>query len=225
MPIFITSDLHLGSRHADIAAFNRFLDQLPSDATLVLNGDTVNHRYGEDNLVGLHAATLKRLVAESARRRIVWILGNNDLHVSQRDMGRIEFRPDFAIGSLHVEHGHRFDHIMPRVRPCLFLAKRAYDLFEALSGSRCHIASRIKFLNGLYHVLTQHVARHAVAYAHAHGFSTMTCGHTHYPEDRVIDGVRYINTGAWTEPGNTVVAADDDGGIRVVPATGPHAQP
>jgi UDP-2,3-diacylglucosamine pyrophosphatase LpxH len=27
----------------------------------------------------------------------------------------------------------------------------------------------------------------------------VTCGHTHYAEDVVIDGIRYLNTGAWTE--------------------------
>ena len=30
-------------------------------------------------------------------------------------------------------------------------------------------------------------------------FEAITCGHTHYAEDSVCEGVRYINTGAWTE--------------------------
>ena len=31
------------------------------------------------------------------------------------------------------------------------------------------------------------------------GIEAVTCGHTHYPEDLVLDGIRYVNTGAWTE--------------------------
>jgi UDP-2,3-diacylglucosamine pyrophosphatase LpxH len=31
------------------------------------------------------------------------------------------------------------------------------------------------------------------------GFEAITCGHAHHPEDRVFQGVRYINTGAWTD--------------------------
>ena len=30
-------------------------------------------------------------------------------------------------------------------------------------------------------------------------FSTVICGHSHYAEDMVMDGIRFINTGAWTE--------------------------
>jgi predicted phosphodiesterase len=39
----------------------------------------------------------------------------------------------------------------------------------------------------------------AVNCAKENGYDTVTCGHTHYPEDRVINGIRYVNTGAWTE--------------------------
>ena len=39
----------------------------------------------------------------------------------------------------------------------------------------------------------------AVKFAREKGFEAITCGHTHYPEDRTFQGVRYINTGAWTE--------------------------
>jgi UDP-2,3-diacylglucosamine pyrophosphatase LpxH len=39
----------------------------------------------------------------------------------------------------------------------------------------------------------------AVACAAANGFQAVTCGHTHYAEDSVCDGIRYVNTGAWTE--------------------------
>ncbi len=39
----------------------------------------------------------------------------------------------------------------------------------------------------------------AVNCAIENGYEAVTCGHTHYSEDRVFNGIRYINTGAWTE--------------------------
>ncbi|GAH12655.1 unnamed protein product [marine sediment metagenome] len=41
--------------------------------------------------------------------------------------------------------------------------------------------------------------QNAIDYAKQHSFDVVVCGHTHYPEDRIVDGIRYINTGAWTE--------------------------
>ena len=39
----------------------------------------------------------------------------------------------------------------------------------------------------------------AVNYAAENGFKAVTCGHTHYAEEQFFRGIRYINTGAWTE--------------------------
>ncbi len=39
----------------------------------------------------------------------------------------------------------------------------------------------------------------AVNYAAENGFEAVTCGHTHFAEEQFINGIRYLNTGAWTE--------------------------
>ena len=62
-----------------------------------------------------------------------------------------------------------------------------------------HVAEYAKKWKSLYRVLRKNVALNAVKYAAQNGFEAVTCGHTHYPEDMVVDGIRYINTGAWTE--------------------------
>ena len=51
----------------------------------------------------------------------------------------------------------------------------------------------------LYRVLTDQVRNNAVECALENGFGAITCGHTHYPEDSIFKGVRYFNTGSWTE--------------------------
>ena len=62
-----------------------------------------------------------------------------------------------------------------------------------------HVAEYAKKWTAFYRVLRNSVARNAVQCAAENGFEAVTCGHTHYPEDVTLDGIRYINTGAWTE--------------------------
>jgi hypothetical protein len=61
------------------------------------------------------------------------------------------------------------------------------------------VAEYAKKWKSFYKVLRKNIALNAVSCAIENGFEAVTCGHTHYPEDMVVDGIRYINTGAWTE--------------------------
>ena len=49
----------------------------------------------------------------------------------------------------------------------------------------------------------------AAEYGKEHGFAAVTCGHVHYPEDIEIKGIRYLNTGSWTEDKTFYIAVDD----------------
>jgi UDP-2,3-diacylglucosamine pyrophosphatase LpxH len=68
-----------------------------------------------------------------------------------------------------------------------------------LGAKPVHVAEYAKKWKSFYKVLRKNIALNAVSCAIENGFEAVTCGHTHYPEDMVVDGIRYINTGAWTE--------------------------
>ena len=198
MRTLIVSDIHLGSRHCLHPLFGRFLDTLPADATLVLNGDTVDSR--RRRMKPEHALLLQRLAGESARRRVVWISGNHDEGYRLPESGRIEFVTEFDIGKrLHVQHGFYFDHIMPYHKVFIFLFRLAHRLRILLGAEPIHVAQYAKKWPFLYSVLRRNVQRHAFRYAAANGFEAITCGHTHYPEEVFQRGIRYLNTGSWTE--------------------------
>jgi predicted phosphodiesterase len=50
----------------------------------------------------------------------------------------------------------------------------------------------------------------AVNYAAENGFEAVTCGHTHFAEEYFINGIRYLNTGAWTERPTYYVRVTDN---------------
>ena len=217
METFITSDLHLGCSHSRCAEFRAFLDSLPTGARLVLNGDIINHYYSDKNLEGEHRDTLDAIRAASFEREVIWIRGNNDKRLELSDPGRIQLVNDYAIGKrLYIAHGHRFDILMPMARLALIPARLIYYGIARLRGSKAHVAQSAKRLSRLYLVLCRHVAGNAARYAKKHGYEAVTCGHTHYVEERGINGVRYLNTGCWTEPGAAqIVVVDDEGELLI----------
>jgi len=68
-----------------------------------------------------------------------------------------------------------------------------------LGARPVHVAEYAKNWKAFYRVLRNNVMRNAVNCAVENGFEAVTCGHTHFAEDILLNGVRYINTGAWTE--------------------------
>jgi UDP-2,3-diacylglucosamine pyrophosphatase LpxH len=194
----VVSDLHLGSRHCKSDLLARFLDNLPAEATLILNGDTVDYRRRRMNAD--HTAVLDRLIAMSATRRVVWLYGNHDEGYRPHNAGALEFAPDLAIGKrLLIQHGSYFDKVMPHHRVFIFAFRVMHYLRVRLGAEAMHVAQYAKKWDRLYRVVRRSVMLNAVAHAKAHGYAAVTCGHTHYAEDLVVDGIRYINTGSWTE--------------------------
>ena len=62
-----------------------------------------------------------------------------------------------------------------------------------------HVAVIAKKWRALFNYVRQATRMNAVEYARENGFQAVTCGHIHYAEDTYVDGIRYINTGSWTE--------------------------
>ena len=207
---YIVSDLHLGSSYFRRENFVRFLDTLPAGARLVLNGDILDEP--GDPLSPEHAAVVRRLVAESYERPVVWVHGNHDESVALDDPGRIQFVRRWAVDdTLLVLHGDQLDGIMPRHGLFRSLFKKLHRLRIRLGFADVHVAHYAKRWSLLYRVLNEHVARRAIDAARREGFGAVTCGHTHAPMEWERDGHRYLNTGAWTEEPNHYVSVTEGG--------------
>ena len=87
-----------------------------------------------------------------------------------------------------------------------------------LGAESIHVALYAKRFALLYRVLLRHVMLNAVEYARENGYRAVACGHTHCMEDRIVDGIRYLNTGAWTERTSHYLRVDGESlDIRSVP--------
>ena len=195
----VISDVHLGSPHSRCEEFIRFVQSLPDGVTLVLNGDTAN-THDSRRYPLRHREALDILRAASRRMRVVWIRGNHDERYQMAESGQIEFAEHHSIGKeLFMAHGHDFDNVMPHHRFFIHLFRLIHRLRILLGAESIHVAVYAKRFSFLYRVLLRHVTLNAIEYAHENGYRAVACGHTHHVEDRVQTGVRYLNTGAWTE--------------------------
>ena len=211
MRTLITSDIHLGSRQSRATDFLAFLGALSAGDRLVLNGDVIMHFTREGSLPDGHAAVLEKLRAMSREREVIWLRGNNDRHFALRDPAAIIFAKDYLVdGMLYVAHGDRFDRLMPTLRCVLIPLRVVYEFCTRVVGTQTHVAAFAKRFPLVYNILNGHVARNAMAYARTHGLQAVTCGHTHHPEVREAGGIRYFNTGCWTEASARVLVVDGE---------------
>lgn len=216
METWITSDVHLGSRQCRAEIFCTFLQRIPSDVRLILNGDVMTRLGREVALPPSHAAALDALRALSLRQEVIWIGGNHDRRFRLSGEHNIEFVDSYSIGkALYVTHGDRFDHLSYSLRFILLPIKVVYEFCTRVVGSRTHVTDFAKLFPVVYEILNGHVVRNATVFARANGFAAITCGHTHHPGERNEQGIAYYNTGCWTEDGARVLVVDPEGGVRL----------
>jgi UDP-2,3-diacylglucosamine pyrophosphatase LpxH len=117
-----------------------------------------------------------------------------------RDRGEILFARSYTISNrLIITHGNELDKAKPLIQ--LFIRPFKYiQVMRIRAGLKpVNVARLAKRVEPFYRLYRWKLMRDAVRFARKNGFETITCGHAHHPEDRVIQGVRYINTGAWTD--------------------------
>lgn len=198
MNAIIVSDLHIGSRYFQARIFEQFLETLPENNELILNGDIIDDPYAKMNKSDQRI--LDRIEQISYRQKVVWIRGNHDNGYLPASFGKVKIKSSYSLDNrLLINHGDDFDEIMPRNQFFMKAFKRLHDLRVKLGAKPVHVAEYAKKWESFYRVLRKNVGLNAVNCAAENGFEAVTCGHTHFAEDMVLKSVRYINTGAWTE--------------------------
>jgi len=199
MKALIVSDVHVGSPHFLCSEFRLFLKTMPSGFGLILNGDIVCRWVKEEELPVEHKDILSMLVSESEKRRVVWVTGNHDRKFRPSDPGKIEFVPFLEVDGIYIAHGHDFDVIRRYSGSFVIIFRFLHALRVRFGAEFIHVAHYAKKFKRLYGFLRRSVMRNAVKKAKERRCHAVVCGHTHYAEDLISNGIRYVNTGSWTE--------------------------
>ncbi len=198
MNAIIVSDLHIGSKYFLYRDFEYFLNNIPEDAEFILNGDIIENPYAKLKLTDQQI--LNRFEQMSYRQKVVWVRGNHDNGYIPQSLGQIQIKQHHSIQKrVFITHGDFFDKVMPQSRAFIKAFKMMHDLRVKLGARPVHVAEYAKKWKRFYGYLRKNVMLNAVNYAAENGFEAVTCGHTHYAEEKFINGIRYLNTGAWTE--------------------------
>ena len=198
MNTIIVSDLHIGSRYFLYKKFERFLRNIPDNYEIILNGDIIDSHLAKINQP--HLNILNILEQLSYRQRVLWVCGNHDIEYIPQALGNIEFKRQHSIENrLLIIHGDTFDDVLPHSKVFTKIFVLLHNFRIMLGARPVHKAQYAKKLRVFYKFFCKKVMMNAANYALKNGYDAVTCGHTHYAEDVLYNGVRYINTGAWTE--------------------------
>jgi UDP-2,3-diacylglucosamine pyrophosphatase LpxH len=208
MRTLILSDLHLGSKRCRTDQLREVLEREPFER-LILNGDTLNTL----NLSKLRPEdwSLLEWLREVPRgRELVLLRGNHD-HATPRNGQAFgpfdvlpsllgvpmaeEYRLDVGGEPYLVLHGDQFD--LSLNYPVMGeVAAWCYQLTEKLSKK---LAKWVKKKSKDWSRVLEWARCQSAGYARKQGCAGVLTGHTHFADDLRIDGVRYVNTGCWTE--------------------------
>ncbi len=198
MKAIIVSDLHIGSRYCLRESFVQFLQNIPQDYEFILNGDIIDNPYA--NMTSADQQILDRFAEMSSQQPVIWVRGNHDNGYIPDNLGKIQIKQHYAVHKrLFITHGDFFDEVMPHSWLFIKTFKILHDLRIELGARPVHVAQYAKKWRRFYSYLRKNVMLNAVHYARKNGFKAVTCGHTHYAEEQFVNGIQYLNTGAWTE--------------------------
>jgi UDP-2,3-diacylglucosamine pyrophosphatase LpxH len=229
----IVSDLHLGTKDSKAEEFIEFLEKHPTDL-LILNGDIIDgwalNRGAKWKKQ--HTKVISKLLKLSNKTQIVWIRGNHDEFLQEfmgNHFGGIEIREDYVLDirntveSYYIFHGDVIDIFITKYKWLSKIGAVGYDF--ALWLNRWYNKYRVwrklpyqsisqKIKSGVK-AATNYVNDFevtALSMASKKGCHGVMCGHIHQPEDRMINGKRYLNSGDWVE-NMTAICVEDTGRI------------
>jgi UDP-2,3-diacylglucosamine pyrophosphatase LpxH len=233
--IFI-SDVHLGTRRAQTGALLDFLRETESDQLYVV-GDLIDNWALQKTWTWdqLHNDVIQKLLRKARKgTEIIYIPGNHDENF--RDFAGQEFgRVSVALDAVHVSatgqrylvlHGDKFDGVV-RFAPWLArLGDTAYEVSMSLNGGVNRVrrffklpywslSAYLKFKVKRAVEFISHFETAVVREARGRDCTGVICGHIHTPDDRMIDGIHYLNDGDWVES-CTALVEHDDGRFEIV---------
>ncbi len=231
------SDIHLGTRGCKAEYLLDFL-KLNDSEYLYLVGDIIDGwalTRGVGGWKQSHNDVLQKLLRKARKgTKVFYIPGNHD--EKARDFLGMRFGGVTILNAaVHVTadgrrflvtHGDQYDAVIQCAKWVAKLGSWAYDVavivnhwvnfarralgyeYWSLAGWLKHkVKNALEFIAEYRKIVAQEAKRK--------GLDGVVCGHIHFPEKRMIDGVLYVNDGDWVE-NCTALVEHHDGTLEIV---------
>lgn len=208
MKTLVISDVHIGSKGCKTEEVLELLKD-ESYQRYILVGDIIDgwlfkkyKKFSYD-----HTKVIRRLLKLSKNKEIIWIAGNHDEFLRKyipMDIGNIKVVDEWIEYGTWFCHGDKFDGIV-QLKWLGMLGSIGYDLAISLDTILKKLGlkrSLSKFLKNNVKAAVSFMVdfeNEMVRQAKKRNCDTVVCGHIHTPADKMINGVRYLNTGDWVE--------------------------
>jgi UDP-2,3-diacylglucosamine pyrophosphatase LpxH len=226
------SDLHIGIEHCQVSKLNKFLKENEFE-NLFLVGDIIDMTNLKSKVYWNNESTkfIRRILKESKHKNVYYIIGNHDYFLEMflgETLSNIKFSKEMKYTTVKGEevlliHGDKFDGMITNMRWLYWLGDRAYSfaLFlnlwvnktRSIFGKRYwslskYLKSKVKgaiqFVNNFEKLIVEDAKNNNV--------QVVIAGHIHVAEDKIIDGIRYMNCGDWVEQ-TTCIVEDLNGNL------------
>ena len=216
--IFV-SDLHLGTQNSSIDSFLNFI-KVNEFKAIYLVGDIIDlialkNKKRWSNKENLVIQKLLRLSRKGIR--IHYVPGNHDSYFHEHN--------GESLGNIHIDsqvitiinnqnvliiHGDEFDGVLKGATFLYSFGEFLYDFVIALNPlfnklmKFLHISSSFSLSFALKHTVKDVIKflsnyeKLMVEKAKANDCKVVICGHSHFPEQKIIDAILYLNCGCWT---------------------------
>lgn len=218
----IVSDIHLG---AEVSRAKPLVQLLRTHhyRRLLLNGDVFDglnfKRLSSDDWKFL--SFIRKLSNPKTNIEVVWIVGNHDGGVADI-LSHLLGVPVYEeyIWENHgkkfmATHGHQFDKWVTTHPVFTAFASSFYYFFQKVDPNFA-TARFVKRTSKKFLRMSARVASEASRHGkHAHNADIVFAGHTHHAMDIVEDGVRYLNSGSWTDKPSHFIVVTHQGDVAI----------
>ena len=230
------SDVHLGTKDCKDELLLDFLKSHRAEE-LYLVGDFIDGWKMQSGVYWTRGFTrLIRYILKIAKHGtpIYYISGNHDEFL--RRFANHQFDNIHLVNKrvhktadnrkLLVLHGDQFDGVVTCHHFLRFIGDYAYILLMFLNRRFNRLREKYGygywslagFIRGRVKKACQYIDEYeqgAAFVARRKGYDGIVCGHIHYPANKTIDGIEYMNTGDWVES-CTALVEEFDGSINLV---------
>ena len=209
------SDVHLGSRGSKAEDLLATL-KLYEPETLYIVGDFIDgwllkkrHFWPQS-----HTNVIRKILSYSKNgTKVYYITGNHDEFLrsyDHLDFGHISIVDEVTVDGVWITHGDKWDTVIMWNKWIGVMGSIGYEITLVLNEWIKWIRARLGLRPKSFSKWIKTRVKNAVAFitsfesvlareAKARNCHTVICGHIHTPADKMVEGIRYLNTGDWIE--------------------------